>query len=596
MNDQAGSPDPADFSDAASATILLSLAEGGAEACDELVAKTEKDPGAPFVVVADLAALKQANRQVFENLHGRLKKWCRVGKLDKLIAAESGGGSGRDPTQAETLVDLAQAAELFHAADDAAYADIEVESGGVAHRVTWAVRSRGFERWLRTRFYAETKGAPNSESMKSAIGSIEAQAHHDAPVREVYIRVGAFAGKLYLDLCDATWRAVEIDKAGWRVVDRPAIRFRRSRDMGVLPEPMHGGSIDALRPLLNIPEGLDGDDAFVLAIAYELACLSGRGPYPVMVVGGEQGTAKSTRSALLRSVVDPGKPILRSLPRNERDLFIAARNRYVLAFDNISGLAQWLSDAFCRVASGAGFGTRQLWTDDDEALFDGARPIILNGIEEVVERPDLAERALFATCEPIAEGRRKSDEEVWAEFAAAHASILGALLDAVSAGLRNAPTLRPPMLPRMADFAKWAIACESALWSPGEFLRAYHANIMSAVESVLEASPVAVGVRALMDKIAEDKKIDWKGTATELLAELILLVGDKAARAKTWPQSARQLSGHLRRAAAFLQRVRIDIAFTEEGHAKTKFITITADTPPPGPSDCKSEPANPARL
>ena len=535
MNDQAsGQPDPAGFADAAGDTILLSLAEGGEEACTDLVTKTEKDPGAPFAVVADLAALKQANRQVFENLRGRLRKaGCRVGELDKLIAAETGGGAGRDPTQAEILVDMAEAAELFHAADDTAYADIEVEVGGVRHRETWAVRSRGFHRWLRNRFYAETKGAPNSEAMKSAISAIEAQAHHDAPVREVSTRVGALAGKLYLDLCDATWRAVEIDKAGWRVVDRPSIRFRRSPDMLALPEPTRGGSTDALRPLLNIGDGSEGDDDFVLAIAYVLACLSGRGPYPVMVVGGEQGTAKSTRSALLRSVVDPGKPILRSLPRNEHDLFIAARNRHVLAFDNISGLPQWLSDALCRIASGAGFGTRQLYSDADEELFDGARPIILNGIEEVVERPDLAERALFATCEPIAEEARKSDEEVWANFAAAHASILGALLDAVSTGLRNTPSLRPPLLPRMADFAKWAIACESALWGPGEFLRVYRDNIQGAVESVLEASPVAVAVRALMDKIAEDKKTEWAGTATELLAELILLVGDKAARAKT---------------------------------------------------------------
>ena len=269
-------------------------------------------------------------------------------------------------------------------------------------------------------------------------------------------------------LCDATWRAVEIDKAGWRIVDRPSIRFRRSPDMLALPEPRRGGSIDALRPLLNIGDGSEGDDDFVLAIAYVLACLSGRGPYPVMVVGGEQGTAKSTRSALLRSVVDPGKPILRSLPRNEHDLFIAARNRHVLAFDNISGLPQWLSDALCRIASGAGFGTRQLYCDADEELFDGARPIILNGIEEVVERPDLAERALFATCEPIAEEARKSDEEVWAELRRGARLDLGALLDAVSIGLRNAPSLRPPLLPRMADFAKWAIACEPALWGPGE--------------------------------------------------------------------------------------------------------------------------------
>jgi hypothetical protein len=538
MNDRASNH--TDFADVADAKLQASLAEGGQEACDELVAKTEKDPGAPFAVVIDLAALKEAHRQIFESLHARLKKaGCRVGELDKLITAENSEQSGRDPTQAEILVHLAEAADLFHAPDDIAYADIEAEAGGVvSHRETWPVRSRGFRRWLSRLYFNETKGAPNSEAMASALNVIEARAHHDTPVRTVFARVGELDGKLYLDLCDAKWRAVEIDKAGWRVVDRPAIRFRRSADMRALPDPAHNGSVEGLRPLLNI--GPEDSDDFILAIAYELSCLSGHGPYPVMVVAGEQGTAKSTRSALLRSVVDPGRPALRSLPRDERDLFIAARNRQVLAYDNLSGLPPWLSDALCRIASGAGFGTRQLYSDDEEALFDGARPLILNGIEDIVSRPDLAERSLFSVCEPIADEDRRSEVEIWASFDAVHASVLGALLDAVSTGLRNAPNLKPPALPRMADFAKWVIACEPALWKAGEFLRAYRANIQGAVESVLEASPVAVAVRALMDRIAEDKKTQWRGTASELLADLIPLAGEKVARSKAWPSNARR--------------------------------------------------------
>jgi hypothetical protein len=271
VNDSASGQ--ADFADASDATLKASLAEGGQEACDELVAKTEKDPGAPFAVISDLAALKQANRQIFENLHRRLKKaGCRVSELDKLINAENGGQSGREPTQAEVLVELSEVAELFHAPDDVAYADVEVEIGGVVHRETWPIKSRGFRRWLENLYFAETRGAPNSEAMRSALSVIEAQAHHGAPVREVHTRIGAHGGKLYLDLCDETWRAVEMDKAGWRIVDRPATRFRRSPDMRTLPEPQRGGSINALRPLLNISDDAAGDDDFILAIAFELAC------------------------------------------------------------------------------------------------------------------------------------------------------------------------------------------------------------------------------------------------------------------------------------------------------------------------------------
>src|SRR5207244_12384589 len=96
---------------------------------------------------------------------------------------------------------------------------------------------------------------------------------------------------------------------------------------------------------------------------------------------------------------------------------MAATNGYLLAFDNLSGLPIWLSDALCRLASGGGFAVRQLYTDDEEVLFEAARPILLNGIEEVVSRPDLCDRAIFLTLAPIGEVQRRSEHELWREFA-----------------------------------------------------------------------------------------------------------------------------------------------------------------------------------
>ena len=198
-----------------------SVAEGGSAACDALVAATMENPGAPFApdVVRDLAQLKRGNRVQFESLRTRLKRaGCRVTELDRLIAEENDEGrDGRPPSQADILVALAEAAELFHTPDDIAYADIEVGS----HRETWPIQSRGFRRWLKRRFFEESGGAPNGEAVASAIGVIEAKAQHETPIREVFVRVGELDGKIYLDLCDAEWRAVEIGETGWRVVDRP---------------------------------------------------------------------------------------------------------------------------------------------------------------------------------------------------------------------------------------------------------------------------------------------------------------------------------------------------------------------------------------
>jgi hypothetical protein len=572
---EAGTGAGADGADAKTGTSTGSNA-GGVD-WDALVAATGENPGAPFApdVLRALAALKRSDRVRFESVRTRLKRaGCRVAELDGLVAEENDEKrDGRPPSHSDILVALAEAAELFCTPDEVAYADVEVNE----HRETWPVQSRGFRRWLKRLFFEEMGGAPNGEAVAAAIGVIEAKAQHDTPVRDVFVRVGELDCKTYIDLCDAKWRAVEVDETGWRIVDRAAVRFRRSPDMRALPGPKAGGSIDGLRSLLNIRDGDDGDNDFILAVAYLLACLRARGPYPVMAIGGEQGSAKSTRSALLRNTIDPRKPTLRALPRDERDLVVAARNQHVLAFDNVSGLRSWLSDALCRIASGAGFGTRELFTDQEEVLFSGARPAILNGIEEVVERPDLAERSIFSTCEPIDSKNRKSEDEVWASFNATHASVLGALLDAVAAGLKNFPTMeRPPDLPRMADFAHWAISCETALWESGAFLTAYNANILAAVESVLEASPVAVAVRELMTNLAKASETEWSGTAGDLLAVLADLVTERIAKSDDWPRNGRALSGRLRRAASSLRRVGIDIVFKRQGRVSTRLITITA--------------------
>ena len=151
---------------------------------------------------------------------------------------------------------------------------------------------------------------------------IEAKARFDAPEREVHVRVGALNGYLYLDLADETWRAVEIDASGWRVVENPPVRFRRAAGTQPLPTPIPGGSVKALRRFLNVR--CDAD--FVLVVAWALACLRNRGPYPVLVLSGEQGSAKSTFSAMLRALLDPNIAPLRALPREDRDLFIAASN------------------------------------------------------------------------------------------------------------------------------------------------------------------------------------------------------------------------------------------------------------------------------
>jgi hypothetical protein len=552
-------------------SAAIDAAEEVRDPLEGLVERTTADAGAAFTpdVLQRLAVLKQDDRAAFEALRAQLKKaGCRVTALDEAIAEESDETGGRGPTQADILIDLAQSGELFHAPDGTGFADLDVNG----HRETWPIRAKGFRRWLARRFFEATGGAPSSEALQSALNVIEAKAHFDAPERTVHVRVGGLDGRLYLDLGDETWRAVEIDSTGWRVIDNPPVRFRRAAGMQGLPVPVAGGSVETLRLFLNVRSDAD----FVLVIAWALACLRNRGPYPVIVLSGEQGSAKSTFSAILRALLDPNTAPLRALPREDRDLFIAASNGHCARLRQRVGSARVDFRHVVSFATGGGFAVRQLYSDQDEVLFDAARPLILNGIEDIVTRPDLADRALFLTLEPIPEERRRPEQELWAAFKAERPRIVGALLDAVAKGLAMLPRTKLDKLPRMADFALWATACETALWPAGTFWSAYCGNRDEAVEGVIDADPIAAGVRALMVT-----RTEWTGTASDLLGALAEMAGERIAKSKTWPDSPRALAGRLRRAATFLRKIGIEIGYGREGRARTRVIRISTTEPPP---------------
>ncbi len=509
------------------------------------------------------------------------KAGCRVTALDDAIAEENGDTGGRGPTQADILIELAQTAELFHAPDGTGFADLDING----HRETWPIRAKGFRRWLARRFFEATQGAPSSEALQSALNVIEAKAHFDAPERMVHVRVGGLDDKLYLDLGDEAWRAVEIDAAGWRVIDNPPVRFRRASGMQPLAIPAPGGSVAALRSFLNVQSDAD----FVLVVAWALACLRNRGPYPVIVLSGEQGSAKSTFSSILRALLDPNTaPLARPAARGPRPLHRRQQRP-------CAGLRQRVGPA--------GVDFRHALPSCHRRRLRGAPALYRPGRGAVRRRPAgdperhrghrHAARPRRPRGVPDAgadpRGAPPAEAELWAAFEAERPRILGVLLDAVVEGLKRLPDTHLPRLPRMADFALWATACETALWPAGTFWAAYCGNRDEAVEGVIEADPIAAAVRALMAA-----RTEWTGTASELLGALAEQAGERVAKAKTWPDSPRALAGRLRRAATFLRKIGIEIGFDREGRARTRVIRITATSADPAPEPGGAQPSAPS--
>ncbi len=473
--------------------------------------------------------------------------------------------TGSAKSKATRAVDLAKksGARFWHDPNGQPYLDTFGED---RIRRTLPLRSRAARTWLSGLLYQEEKQALGGQSATDAIDVLSAIAQFEGEELEAFTRLAKGSdGEIYLDLGDESWRAVRVTAEGWDVVPEPPVRFRRPRGLRALPIPQRGGSLEPLRTVLNVSTDRD----WQLLVAWVVGALRPDGPYPILPLAGEQGSAKTTATRILRHMIDPNEVPVRTLPREERDIIIAAQNGLIIGIDNVSYLRPWLSDALCRMSTGGGFSTRELYTTGEEAIFAACRPVILTGIEDVVVRGDLADRAIPVELPRIPDKQRRTEVDLWATVDRIRPGVLGALLDAVATGLRREGTLILQCPPRMADFALWVCACEPGLpWKQGEFLHAYADVRQDLVSVAIEADPIATAVQALMEK----QKGSWAGRATELLKALNKLRDDDKWPPKGWPETSQELGGRLRRVAPLLRKSGLSIEKKKSGD---RIVTIS---------------------
>ena len=457
--------------------------------------------------------------------------------------------SGGSASLATRLVRLALDAgvELVHDEQRIAYATIDRDG----HRETLPVKSPEFAEWLQHRYYSMHRRVPAANATADASGTLAGMARFDGPQAEVAVRLAGTLDRITLDLGDERWRTVTTTAVGWSVDDTPAARFRRPATLGALPTPQRGGEIEQLRPFVNFASESD----FRLAVGWCLAALHPTGPYPVLVLLGEQGSAKSMTAEFLRDLVDPGAAARRSLPRSERDLVIAASNVRVLLLDNITKLAGEQSNALCRLSTGGGFSTRELYTDRGEVVFDLRCPVIVTGIEVAGIGQDLRERSIILELPPIEQYR--DEIALRSDFAAARPRILGALLDALAAAIQRRPSVSVPVRHRMADAALWMTAAEEELgYEHGTLAHAFLANQRLAFAASLDHHPIVAALTLYLDRSGS-----WSGTAESLRHALTKLAPGDITHTRSWPNSAWALGRELRTLAPALRAVGIEVDY-----------------------------------
>jgi hypothetical protein len=441
-----------------------------------------------------------------------------------MSAAQSGplAALKLDPeNQATQLVELArQHFELFHSNDGRSWA---VEKNGPNVAIPLGRRGR-FSKRLGRRYVEAMHKAPGDQAVGDATRIIEAFLEDEDP-REVFLRVGRYQSSIVLDLGRADGQRVIVDSDGWKVEDRSPVPFRRGKT-GPLPVPARGEGLTALGRLCNADTR-----AFRLATACLVAYLVPGIPYPILVVRGEQGTAKTTFVKMLMRSIDPGRDP-GPLPRDERNFSIRMWNGHIHAFDNLRDIAPYQSDMLCRAATGDDFGERTLYSDDEMTSMPFRRPLLLNGIDLGAASPDLTDRAVPIILTKIPEGRRRAERTVLGdddgndpgvldEFDKAHPAVLADLLDILADVLKFLPKVGRITLPRMADFGKVLAAMDLRYTETHG-----HPHSQPLLEMFSKLSREAVADSAKDDVVGNailefvKGRTEWEGTTSGLLGEL----------------------------------------------------------------------------
>ena len=460
--------------------------------------------------------------------------------------SSSDSNDQRQKKDAERILDLVSGAELVQGEDGTPYIEFQQSEG----RQLCPTESNEAASVLQEKYFEKYQTFLERKKIDLAISHLSFLARRK-PKTKIYTRIAKVNDTVYVDLGNTRREFVRITPDGWSVEHSPPIKFIRPTGMAELPPPTRGGTIQCLEPLLNF----EGSEDFHLFLSYILGALVPSKEFAILILQGPQGSAKSTTSELVKELIDPGKPVLRSFPRTEQEIFIAAKNSHLIAFDNLSGLSATASDSICKIATGCGISSRKLYTNYEEVFVELSRPMIINGIDCLSSRPDLADRAVVIHLPKVSEARRMLSSTFWSQFFNLRPSILGCLYDAVSKALRDRASLNLAEKPRMADFAVTACAGLQAFGYAAEStISVLLRNRKDVAQDSVEQSVLGQAIR----EFSVDH-LYWRGTSSELFAKLFIQISDGERRNAFLLRSPSYLSRELNRLAPALRLEGIEV-------------------------------------
>jgi len=445
-------------------------------------------------------------------------------------------------------------------------------SRGKGNVKTYRIRSKSFRKLI-------TKKTSTVECMLSKRQLDEVQQmicdHAEAEFHtyDVYHRVAPVDGGVEIDIGDDAHTRLKITAGKVDEITKGSeILFHRPPTMQPFVTPAKKGDLDLLFPYLNFEK--EQAWLFIAWMAFTLSTpRSDSTSYPILVLIAGQGSSKSTTCKLiLRGLVDPSRMGLQGFPTSRKDIVLASSNAHLLAYDNLRKITPKWSDCLCIASTGGADPTRKLYTDDELVNHPFLVPLVLNGIHDCIEEPDLAGRCVRLEMKTIPESSRRDEKEFTAEFTEDMPKIFRGLLDLISKIMERLPNVVVTQPQRMISYVKYLAAIEDVSdLEPGSLQATYSEILNNAQNDVVLSDPLA---SVLFRWVRELDNANWKGTPTELRKRLIASLEFGQFLNKGFPDNAIALSKRLRALEVPLLSQGIEVSFSRGTERQIHIVDL----------------------
>lgn len=430
------------------------------------------------------------------------------------------------------------------------------------HLETINLSSSSAIKWLRYNWFASKGTIFSSDAYKNALIQLESDAQFNGSAREtIYNRIAQNDKAIYYDLGDPNWNVIRITEVNYFPIPytESMPTFRRTQRMmqQVGPWEYEKNALNKLVILLRIIPSEQ-----LLFKVHIIHLFFQKYQTPIMVITGEHGSMKTTRTKAVKKLIDPTSTNSGSLPSRFEDIPNNFNNQYLAVFDNISGLRPKISDMFCRAITGEEIPKRKLYSDNDEFVFSYERKIILNGIAPVLNQQDFNDRSLFYETLHIPEDEKMTDSEFWQRYDKLLPSVLHEVFKIISKTLKNHSDIGLKIQPksRMADFEKTGETISQSMgYKPGEFLKVYSKKRLSSSLEGIEDYPII----GLIEKLFENRDGGYENSMAsfhQLLVGMAIQEGiDHKSKDSNFPKQPNQISNQIKILRPSLRRLGYNI-------------------------------------